>query len=296
MNWISWIPLLGLAPILIMVGLLYWQNHRLDADERREAITTELRNPPAGSLQTQRDDLLERQFSRLFAAIVIGLSTVGIFSTRRAAKLPLDWDWLDSVALLVLIGCGIYYGVLMIREMPQSRKLRQAIRAEQATAQEIGSALSGDNRIIHDVQAGEFNIDHVAITPAGVFAVETKSRLKPPAGQGADAVRVHYDGKVLKFPSWTESEPIEQAARQAKWLANYLKESTGKGYPVIPVLSLPGWFVVDPEHPREQGVRVINPKNARYVLLPNRPSRLPPEAIQAAAFQIQKLALVAKPD
>lgn len=289
MNWMNWIPLLGLAPVLIMLGLLYWQIRRLDADERREAITTELRNPPAGSLQTQRNDLIERLLSHLIAGIVVGLTAVGIFSTRRAAKLPFDWDWLDSLALLTLIGCGIYYGMLMIREMPQGRKLRQAIRAEQATAQELAASLAGCNRIIHDLQAGTFNIDHVAITPAGVFAVETKSRLKPPAGNGSPKVK--YDGKSLDFGSWKETKPIDQADRQARWLANYLRESTGEAFPVTAVLALPGWYVERTAPIKPNMVQVINPKNSGWLLLPeNKPPRLDAKAIQRAAFALEKLA------
>jgi len=295
MSWQFWVSLLGTAPVLIMLGLLTWQGRRLDADQRREAITTELRNLPASSLQKQRDDFLERQVSRLIAAALIGLSTASLFSSRRVSPAKFNWDWLDGVALLTIIGCGLYYGRLMIREMPQGRKLRQAIRAEQATAQELAASLAGDNRIIHDIQAGEFNIDHVVITPTGVFAVETKSRLKPPVGNGAPKVK--YDGKQLVFPGWTETKPIEQAARQAKWLGDYLFKATGERFPVFPVLALPGWYIDYAVRTTEQMVRVINPKNSGWLLLPGKqPVRLDSPAIQRAAFQIEKLAQAAKPE
>jgi len=291
MSWQNWISLLGIAPVLIMLGLLLWQKRRMDADQRREAITTELRNLPASSLQKRRDDFVERQVSRLMAAAIIGMSTVGIFFSRRVSAAVFSWDLLDAIGLLTIIGCGLYYGLLMIREMPHGRKLRQAIRAEQAVAQELAASLAGDNRIIHDIQASEFNIDHVVITPVGVFAVETKSRLKPPAGNGSP--RVKYDGKQLAFPGWTETKPIEQAARQAKWLADYLQKATGERLPVFAVLALPGWFIDYSVRMTEQMVRVINPKNSGWLLLPGKqPIRLDPPAIQRAAFQIEKLAQV----
>jgi hypothetical protein len=289
MSWQSAIPLVGVVPLFIVVGLLYWQLRRLDADQRREAITTELRKLPASSLQKQRDDLVERQLSSVFAAIVIGFSTVGIFSSRRISVTTFNWDMLDSLALLTIIGSGFYYGRRMISEMPQGRKLKQAIRAEQAAAQELAASLAGDNRIIHDILAGDFNIDHVVITPAGVFAVETKSRLKPPAGNGTPKVK--YNGKQLEFPGWTETKPLEQASRQARWLADYLQKSTGESYPVTAVLALPGWYIerVAPISPGM--VQVINPKNSGWLLLPGKqPTRLEPAAIQRAAFQIEKLA------
>lgn len=295
MSWQTWISLLGTAPVLIMLGLLIWQQRRMNADQRREAITTDLRNLPASSLQKQRDDFLERQTSRLMAAAIIGFSTVSLFSARRVSPAAFNWDWLDTVTLLTLIGCGMYYGRQMIRELPQGRKLRQAIRAEQAVAQELAASLAGDNRIIHDIQTGDFNIDHVVITPVGVFAVETKSRLKPPAGNGSP--RVKYDGKRLEFPGWTETKPIEQSTRQAKWLADYLQKSTGETFPVFAVLALPGWYIENNVRVTEQMVRVINPKNSGWLLLPGKqPIRLDPPAIQRAAFQIEKLAQVPDPE
>lgn len=295
MSWQSGIPLLSIVPLFIMLGLLIWRKRRLDADLRREAITTELRNLPASSLQKQRDDFVERQVSRMFAAVIIGASAAGIFSSRRVSPAPFKWDWLDTVALLTIIGCGLYYGWLMIRELPQGRKLRQAIRAEQATAQELAASLAGDNRIIHDVQAGDFNIDHFVITPAGVFSVETKSRLKPPVGNGSP--RVKYNGKQLEFPGWMETKPIDQAARQAKWLADYLQKATGERFPVFAVLALPGWYIDYGVRMTEQMVRVINPKNSGWLLLPGKqPTRLEPPAIQRTAFQIEKLAQVAAPE
>lgn len=295
MSWQQGIPLLGIAPLLIMLGLLTWQRRRMDADQRREAITTELRSLPAASLQKQRDEFVDRQVSRMVASILIGLSTVSLFFSRRVSPAAFNWDWLDTVALLPLIGCGVYYGWLMIREMPQGRKLRHAIRAEQAVAQELAASLAGDNRIIHDIQAGDFNIDHVVITPAGVFAVETKSRLKPPVGNGSPKVR--YNGKQLEFPGWTETKPIEQAARQAKWLADYLQKATGEHFPVFAVLALPGWFIDYSIRMNEQMVRVINPKNSGWLLLPGKqPTRLDAPAIQRAAFQIEKLAQAPTPE
>lgn len=291
MSWQFLIVWLGLLPMLIILGLLTWQSRRMDADERREAITTELRNLPATSLQKQREELVDRQLHRMFAAIIIGLITVTVILSRRVTMDLSNWGALDSMAALIIVGSGIYSGLRMIREMPQGRRLRQAIRAEQATAQEVSASLAGDNRIIHDVQAGDFNIDHVVISPVGIFAIETKSRLKPPAGNGSPKVK--YDGKSLDFGTWTETKPIDQAARQARWLATYLQQSTGDTYPVFAVLSLPGWYIENATRVTDNMVRVINPKKSDWLFLPiKQPERLNPSAIQRAAFQIEKLAQV----
>ncbi|WP_334158458.1 nuclease-related domain-containing protein [Oryzomicrobium sp.] len=289
MLWQVLMVVLGLVPVLTVVALVYWKKYRLDADERREALTTDLRRLPGASLQAARDELLDRQMERVLSALLIGLAVVQTILSRRVAPDFSTWSWFDTILLCAVLGSGVYYGRLIMAEMPKSRRLRQAIRAEQATAQEIAVSLAGDNHIFHDIQAEGFNIDHVVITPAGVFAIETKSRMKPPAGNGAAGAKVQYDGKQLRFPCWTETEPIEQASRQAKWLSTYLKNSTGELYQVIPVLALPGWFVVDSVRPTGSTVRVVNPKNVRRLFLPDRAPVLDTQAIQRAAFQLGKL-------
>jgi len=289
MSWQILIEFLGLLPMFIVVGLMTWQKRRIEADDRREAITTDLRNHPGASLQAERDKIYELQMDRMVAAIVIGLLAAMTIVARRVKEDLSTWGWLDSLFLLVILGAGIYYGRKVMADMPQSRRLKQAIRAEQATAQELAASLAGDNRIIHDIEAKDFNIDHVVITPAGIFAVETKSRLKPPAGNGSPKVK--YDGKGLDFGGWKEIKPIDQADRQARWLANYLRESTGEAFPVTAVLALPGWYVERTAPITPNMVQVINPKNSGWLLLPEKKlPRLEPKAIQRAAFALEKLA------
>lgn len=291
MSWQILVEFLGLLPIFIMVGLLTWKKRRIEADDRREAITTELRNHPGASLQAERDSILERQLERMMAGMALGLLAAMAIVARRVKEDFSSWGLLDSFFLLVILATGIYYGHKMIADMPQSRRLKQAIRAEHATAQELSASLAGNNRIIHDIRAKDFNIDHVVITPAGVFAVETKSRMKPPGGNGTAAVKVKYNGKQLEFPGWTETKPVEQAERQARWLANYLREATGDSFPVFAVLALPGWFIENTARVTDSMVRVINPKKSQWLLLPDKyPARLDPAAIQRATHAVEKLA------
>jgi len=208
---------------------------------------------------------------------------------RIPSEAGLNWTWFDSILMLASLGAAIYYGRQISNDLPQRRKLKRAIQGELASAQEIAAALAGDNRVIHDVQAGDFNIDHVVVTPAGVFAIETKSRLKPPAGNGSPKVK--YNGKTLEFPGWSESKPVEQAERQARWLANYLRKETGEGFAVTAVLALPGWWIDRTARITPDMVQVINPRNCGWLLLPERRETvLDSPAIQRAANAVGKLA------
>lgn len=289
MTWSAAVQLIGLVPLLLLVAIVALKSRQLDRDERRDPIRTELRLLPGQSSQEKLDKMFEERMDSLVYVLAAGLLTALFIAARRIDMSAQAWDWLDSLSLLGAMGCALYFGRSITRMMPLQRQYRQGIRAEQATAQELAASLAGDNRIIHDVQAGEFNIDHVVITPAGVFAVETKSRLKPPAGNGPPKVR--YDGKLLDFGGWKESKPVEQADRQARWLAKYLREASGEVFPVTAVLALPGWYVERAAPISANMVQVINPKNARWLLLPEKKTpRLETSAIQRAAFSIEKLA------
>ena len=285
------IEAIGLLPLLVLVAVVVWRRRQLDRDDRRDPITTELRNLPGHSLQDLFEKLYESRIDKLVLVLSAGLMVALLIATRRIAAEFRPWDWLDTTILIAAIGLALHFGRQIAREMPRQRQIKQAIRAEHATAQEPAASLAGDNRIIHDVQAKEFNIDHVVITPAGVFAVKTKSRLKPPVGNGASAVKVKYDGRQLEFPGWSETKPLEQASRQARCLANYLRDATGERPPVFAVLALPGWFIENTVRISDDMARVINPKKSQWLLLPKkRPILLDAAAIQRAAFAIEKLA------
>lgn len=280
---LSLLPLLILAPAVI--GFNWW----LDRQPRRDPLTTDLRRLPGNSLETRLEKQREKMLDLMIWALATGFVAALMILTKRLQQNGIDWQTHDTIYLLIGLSVSAILTWRMVRQMPELRKMKQGIRAEQAAAQELAEVLAGKNRIIHDVQAKDFNIDHVVITPGGIFAVETKSRLKPPAGQGAEAVKVIYDGKCLKFPGWTETAPIEQARRQADWLARHLQAETGERLPVFPVLALPGWFVENAARITDEMVRVINPKNSGWLFI-KRAVILDDAALQRAITAVGKLA------
>jgi len=280
---------LSLLPLLILAPAVIGFNGWLDRQPRRDPLTTDLRRLPGNSLETRLEKQREKMLDLMIWALATGFVAALMILTRRLPQNGIDWHTRDTIYLLIGLSVSAILTWRMVRQMPELRKMKQGIRAEQAAAQELAEVLAGKNRIIHDVQAKDFNIDHVVITPGGIFAVETKSRLKPPAGQGSEAVKVIYDGKCLKFPGWTETAPIEQARRQADWLARHLQAETGERLPVFPVLALPGWFVENAARITDEMVRVINPKNSGWLFV-KRAAILDDAALQRAITAVGKLA------
>ena len=128
-----------------------------------------------------------------------------------------------------------------------------------ATAEELSQLMFHGYYVFHDLPGDHFNIDHVVIGPAGVFAIETKTRSKP-VGKGKQLAMAIFEDSQLKFPDYQESESIQQAKDQSKWLSEFLRKSVGKAVAVKPVLALPGWLVERRE--RDPSIMVINPKEA----------------------------------
>ena len=121
--------------------------------------------------------------------------------------------------------------------------MRLGYEGELITAQELHKLMPEGNYVYHDFPADNFNIDHVVVGPAGVFAIETKARSKRTSGDKTKEARAEYNGKEIIFPGFVDRSYLDQARRQAKWLAKWLKSATGEPVSVFPVVSLPGWYV-----------------------------------------------------
>lgn len=284
---IVFLPLL--IALSIMFSTVHLFRHVRMRDRRRSPLTTEILRQPAQSLRLRLDALNDD----ISAYIAGALAMPFMASTMYFARMWFEQREfsLRSIVLYLLIGGG---GTLILtvkagRFGNERRKLLQAIDAELVVAQELEILRVSGCRIFHDLQCGDFNIDHVVVGPGGVFAVETKSRLKSEKGSGKDAVKVRYDGKALHFPSWTEVEPLQQAERQAKWLTQKLSKATGEAVPVRGVLALPGWFV---DMKARGEVAVINPKKPEWMAKSRGDSRLEDAQIQCISYRLEQMSVV----
>ncbi len=107
--------------------------------------------------------------------------------------------------------------------------------------------------VFHDIVGPTFNVEHVLIGPAGVFTIETKTWSKPASGDA----RVTGDAEgLLVAGQRPERDPVVQARAQAGWLHQQLTDSTGKPFPVRPVIVSPdGSSILPPNVRRTCGCR-----------------------------------------
>jgi hypothetical protein len=165
--------------------------------------------------------------------------------------------------IVLLAVFELYFIFKLLSTFSKRRRLRLGYEGELAVGQELIQLMRDGYFVFHDFPTDKFNIDHIIVGPAGVFAVETKARQKPMTGNGCADAKVVYDGKTLHFPNWTDNKSLGQARRQARWLSEWLTYAVGDKVPVQPILALPGWFI---ERTSPNGMKVINPKNFSWVL------------------------------
>jgi hypothetical protein len=158
----------------------------------------------------------------------------------------------SPIAMTVIALGAIAFATFRIRALlAEATRLRMARDGERIVAEMLQHLVAAGWRVFHDVAATGFNIDHIAVGPAGILAIETKTRSKP-NGRNA-TIRVDDSGIKVggRHIGWA---PVEQAQRQAAWLARQLQQGTSRSFAVQPVVLFPGWYIEDNRRRKEPWV------------------------------------------
>ncbi len=160
--------------------------------------------------------------------------------------------------IIIWVCFTVYYIQRIFKLLSERRNLRLGLDGELAVAEELNKLMFSGYHVYHDFPAEKFNIDHILIGPAGVFAVETKTRSKREALRGKSSAEVSYDGKQLIFPGgYYEVNALTQAKNQASWLGKWLSSAVGEKVNVEPIVTIPGWYL---KRLTQEGIPVLNPK------------------------------------
>jgi hypothetical protein len=161
-----------------------------------------------------------------------------------------------TLTIIALIGTGL--AIFVIRQgLAEARHLRLGRDGERVVADMLQELVASGWHVFHDIPGNGFNIDHVAIGPGGIFAIETKTRSKP-EGKPAKVVVDRAGISVGGGPA--SREALDQASAQSVWLTEQLKRSTSKSFHVRPVVLFPNWYVVQKCPRKAQDPWVLAPK------------------------------------
>lgn len=252
MAWLEYLlPLIFLFPLAAMAVIVVALRNLHDARVSSPFDAQPLREPG----QALRDRL-DQAFADLFlngalgpivslAPLVYGMGRM-LFASRQNW---LEWALYGALStLLVLLLC-----FLLMRDFQRIRRLKLGLACGLAVGQELERLVRPEATpycVFHDVPGAFQNasgdtaiLDHVVVSPHGVFVVETQARTPPFTPSGREINLVNVEPERLRFPGWSERRPLEKARQATRWLADWLAERTGRPVPVKGVLTLPGWDV-----------------------------------------------------
>jgi len=159
------------------------------------------------------------------------------------------------LATIVVAALSIYFSIKIYKTKKEIDLLRMGRDGEKIVAEELQVLIKNGSTVIHDIVGDKFNIDHVVISKHGLFVLETKTYSKPIKQE----TKITFDDKDIYVDGYkVEREPIKQAKSLSKWLQELILQTTGKKFPVRPVIVFPGWWTE--KNKIGQEVWVLNPK------------------------------------
>lgn len=270
--------------IACVAGLIWWRKQqrktRLPFGESLKLLRA------SGETQLELVRKLEDQSVLWMLGAALAPVVVFIGLSAVALRLP-ETLQLGGLALSLLGAGAVFYGAArwFAGRTAEIGNRYLGYFGERIVAEHLEPLKARGWRIFHDVpgaaNGNTFNIDHVAVGPGGVFAIETKTRRKGAARPGFDDHKVYFDGHALVWPWGEDNHGLDQAERSATWLADMMLAETRERVPVTPVLTLPGWWVEMKPSRDPRRCRVLNPKNLPAFLLPGGADEMPPAQFAA---------------
>lgn len=233
---------------------------------------------PGQSIDEQMDRLFYEKLLNYFLFAIVFLILALISWIQAFNQSPLN-PWLMSfVAAPVIAYCAFRFW----QTVKKLKQLKLGRDGERAVAEQLDTLKQQGAIVFHDLIGDGFNLDHVVLSSRGVFVMETKTYSKPLKGSPS----VTFDGKTLLVNGFEpERNPVTQAQGNARWLREMLHASTGKEFPVRPVVLFPGWFV-EPS-PKGSSVWVLNPQ-ALPSFIQHEPTQINESDLHLAAFHLAR--------
>ena len=211
-----------------------------------------LRNP-GESLKQQIDDIF---YDDIFLYVMLStfmLITAGLEWWRWYAHTPPS-PVLWSVLAVIMLGVTAWKIKTIWKKV---KNIKLGLEGERAVGQFLERLREKGAKILHDIPGDGFNLDHVVIHSTGIYVVETKTFSKPDHGEA----KLVYDGNnILKNGFQLDRNPITQVLSASKWLSELLEDSTGRKFPIKPVVVFPGWYIELTPEAKKSNVWVLNPK------------------------------------
>jgi Nuclease-related domain len=194
-------------------------------------IADKLLRSPGESLRRELEKMDEEEVNDIFVWTFFGpaLATTVFVITNSGAK-PVagaTLPWIIFIGVLAIVFALLIWRLVYL--INRRRSYRLGFTGERAVGEELNPLMLEGCHVFHDVPMEPYgNIDHVIVSPSGIFAVETKTVSKPRFRNGKTGYRVIFDGRLLRFPHRSDGAALGQAEDQAKRLADFLSRAIGE--------------------------------------------------------------------
>jgi hypothetical protein len=203
----------------------------------RGVVGRDVRPRPKHILRYISDELL---VPLALCLVFLAQAWVGYFVARVFDPTRVMVDATLALLALMLLASRIARALPRLRVLAEERS--QSLQFPIA----LEKAVKGAGAVYHGVHGIGFEVDHVLLTPAGIFAISVEV-IHQPDGHEASAL---FDGEFLHIEgAYALREPVARSKVVARCLADVIKEWAGFSYRVRPVLIVPGWTIHRPRPP-----------------------------------------------
>ncbi|MEN9358707.1 MAG: hypothetical protein RL095_242 [Verrucomicrobiota bacterium] len=134
-------------------------------------------------------------------------------------------------------------------------QLRNAREGEIKLGMYLERLRNVDGYVLHDLQTGQGNIDHVLVCPWGVFTLEGKVRERKDG-----KLDIVFDGEAVTVNGYRDTESVKQALAQAKLVKKVL-DNAGFQRHVNPLLVFWGADYIDYSSAKNAPLKTMNRRN-----------------------------------
>lgn len=275
---LTWVAILGVPNVVVLVWIV--QIKRRHMAQTRRPFTVQPLRVAGESTREKADELFESASDDMLFLLAGPLAGVILGILVK----PNSW-LIMAIPFVGMAVLSAWLGFRIRRKLKKSWNYRLGAIGEQVVGRELDQLMSQGYQVFHDVQFGNWNIDHVVVGPRGVFAVETKTWRKPNVDSNVTA-KVVFDGEALSVPGkWKSRSAVQQARNNAKSLSEWIAKAAAEIVTVVPVVALPGWSL-EVEHFSD--VAVFSATKMGEPMIRRGDGDLQPEQIQRISFQLAK--------
>lgn len=268
---------IALSPLFIIIG----QRKRWRR-ERKHPFGEPIPRVPGEFLMKQMEEESDEAFIHFIFPVLVIAAGIPFVMTRSGTAQLQGWGFLA----VICIGCaGLNYSLLR-RWAEKRANQRLGAEGERFVAYHLSGLQRQGYAVFHDLQMGNWNIDHVVLGENGLFVIETKTRRKKQKATGGHESRATFDGDAIAWEDYQDRESVAQATRNARALAQLLTKETGESVNAQAVVAIPGWWVTSTR--RLEGVHVINAKGVESVVR-SVDRRIAPAQLRRMQCQLEKL-------